>query len=61
MHQLWLVLAVCLSQRHIVFPPAPVLQGIAEQRRKLLPYTIRPDRSLHYLRPERLHALGALT
>lgn len=27
---------------------------MAEQRRKLLPYTIRPDRSLHYLQPGRL-------
>ena len=43
------------SQRHIVYPPAPVSQGIAEQRRKLLPYTIRPDRPLHYLRPEQPH------
>ena len=30
------------------------LQEVAEQRRMLLPYTIRPDRCLHFLRPGRL-------
>ena len=30
------------------------LQEMAEQRRKLLPYMIRPDRCLHFLRPGRL-------
>ncbi len=32
--------------------PSP--QDIAEQRRKLLPSIIQPDRSLHFLRPGRL-------
>ena len=31
-----------------------VLQDIAEKKRKLLPYMIQPDRSLHFLRPGRL-------
>ena len=31
-----------------------VLQEIAEEKQKLLPYMIQPDRSLHFLRPGRL-------
>ena len=31
-----------------------MLQEIAEEKRKLLPYMMQPDRSLHFLRPGRL-------